>query len=143
MADIVFQVDIAADAATVARAVTSRDGIRGWWTAAAEVPAEVGGVMQLRFQRAPLPFELRVDERTNERVRWSLAGTFPPHWVNTTIEWRFTSVPDGPGTRVSFRHAHWPSDDGLFGETAYTWGTLMTALKRFVETGSTEGRLPS
>ncbi len=143
MPDIVFQVDIAADRATVARAVASQDGIRGWWTAAADVPAEVGGVMRLGFQKAPAPFELRIDEQNEARVRWAHVGGMPPHWANTTMEWRFTAVPDGPGTRVDFRHAHWPTDDGGFGASAFTWGTLMVSLKAYVETGATAGRLPS
>lgn len=142
MPDIVFQVDIDADRATVARAVASEAGIRGWWTAKAEVPSAVGGVMKLGFAMAPLPFELRIEERSQERVRWSLAGDFPPHWVNTTIEWRFSDAPEDVGTRVDFRHNGWASDEGAYGVSAYTWGKLMTSLKAYAETGTGEP-LPS
>ena len=143
MPDIVFQVDIEAERAAVTRAIASEEGIRGWWTEAAEVPSGVGEVMRLGFAMAPMPFELRTDEASEERVRWASVGAFPPHWADTEIRWELADNPDGPGTRVLFRHAGWPSDDGMFGMTAYTWGQLMASLKAYAETGSTAGRLPS
>lgn len=143
MPDIVFQVEIAAERAIVARAVASEEGIRGWWTAAADVPSAVGGVMRLGFQKAPAPFEFRIDELSDDRVRWAHVGGMPPHWANTSVDWRFTALPDGAGTRVDFRHEGWPGDGEGFGASAFTWGTLMASLKAYIETGSTEGRLPS
>lgn len=141
MPDIVFQVDIAAAPAAVARAISSESGVRGWWTARADVPTDVGGIMKLGFAAAPVPFELRIDELSDARVRWTSVGPVPPPWVNTTIEWRLGELPDG-GTRVDFAHAGWPSYEGGFGMSAYTWGHLMTSLKAYAEAGTGEP-LPS
>lgn len=141
MPDIVFQVDIAAARAAVARAISSESGIRGWWTARADVPSDVGAIMKLGFAAAPVPFELRIDELSNDRVRWANVGAVPPHWANTTIDWRLSDLPDG-ATRVDFAHANWPSYEGGFGMSAYTWGHLLTSLRAYAETG-TGNPLPS
>ncbi len=141
MPDIVFQMDIEAPQARVADAISSQSGIRGWWTESAEVPEGDSGVMTLGFAMAPAPFELRVDERSEDAVRWASIGAFPPHWAGTEIRWQLAAAEGG--TTVSFRHAGWPSDDGMFGPTAFTWGQLMLSLKGYVESGSTDLRLPA
>ena len=143
MPSIVFQVDIEAERSQVAHAIASEAGIRGWWTEAAAVPDGVGKVLRLGFAMAPFPFELRIEEASEERVRWASVGAFPPHWTGTEMQWDVADNPDGTGTRVQFRHSGWPSDDGMFGATAYTWGQLMASLKAYAETGSTAMRLPS
>ena len=143
MPSIVFQVDIAARRDKVARAIASEEGVRSWWTEAAEVPAGTGGVMRLGFAMAPAPFELRVDEASDEVVRWASVGAFPPHWAGTEVSWELAESAEPAGTQVMFRHTGWPSDEGMFGATAYTWGQLMASLKAYVETGSTAMRLPS
>ena len=127
--------DIEAPQARVADAIASQSGIRGWWTEAAEVPDGEGGVM------APVPFELRIEERSEDAVRWASIGPFPPHWAGTEIRWQL--APAEGGTTVIFRHAGWPSDDGMFGPTAFTWGQLMLSLKGYVEAGSSDLRLPA
>ena len=141
MTDIVFRFDIEAPSARVASAIAGQDGIRGWWTEAAEVPDGESGVMRLAFAMAPAPFELRIDERSEEAVRWASIGAFPPHWAGTEIRWALAPSEQG-GTTVAFRHAGFPSDEGMFGEVAFTWGGLMRSLKAYVEEGSTAGRLP-
>ncbi len=135
MPDIVFQVDVSAPRSAVATAIRSQVGIRGWWTARADVPTEVGAVMKLGFAAAPVPFELRIDELTDERIRWTNVGPIPPHWANTGIEWRLSDLHDG-GTRVDFAHTNWPTYEGGFGMSAYTWGKLMASLKAYAETGA-------
>jgi uncharacterized protein YndB with AHSA1/START domain len=143
MPDIVFELTIDAEPARVSDAIASEAGIRGWWTDSAEVPDGTGGVIRLGFAMAPAPFELRVDEVGEQAVRWASVGNFPPHWAGTELRWALAPAPEGGGTTVSFRHAGWPSDEGMFGMTAFTWGQLMLSLKAYVETGSTDLRLPS
>ena len=135
--------DIDASPARVAEAIASETGISSWWTESVEVPADSGGVMRLGFAMAPLPFELRVDEASEQAVRWASVGDFPPHWAGTELHWALAPAAEGGGTTVSFRHTGWPSDDGMFGRTAFTWGQLMLSLTAYVESGSTALRLPS
>jgi uncharacterized protein YndB with AHSA1/START domain len=134
MARIVFELGIDAPAGKVAEALTTQEGIAGWWTDDVTLPGGAGATMTLGFPIAPLPFQLRVDEAGERQVAWSSVGEFPPHWAGTQVVWTLTAA--GKSTTVHFAHDGWASDDGPFGTSALTWGRLMDSLKRFAETGT-------
>jgi uncharacterized protein YndB with AHSA1/START domain len=135
MARIVFEINIDAGPKQVLDALHTQAGIAGWWTEETDFAGEVGSVMTVGFpDRAPLPFELRAEQASEQGVVWVPVGQFPPHWVGTRIAWTLTPA-DG-GTLVHFDHAGWPSDTGPFPSSALTWGQLMTSLKSYVETGT-------
>jgi hypothetical protein len=63
MARIVFELDIDAAPREIAEALDTQPGIAGWWSEEVTFPGGVGSVMTIGFPgRAPVPFELRVDE---------------------------------------------------------------------------------
>ena len=135
MADILMQVDISSPRAQVADALTTQAGITGWWTAKGEVPSGQGQTMKLSFRpHAPLPFDLAVDESTEERIVWRPVS-FPPHWVGTRISWDLGKLPERSGTRVLLQHTGWKDGDPQLPPAAYTWGQLLGVLKAFCETG--------
>ena len=133
MARIVFEIEIEAPTQKVVEALDTEAGIAGWWTPSVTFPGGVGSTLQPSFSVAPVPFELRVDEVSGERVKWSSVGDFPPHWVGTEVIW--TLAPTEAGTRVHFSHDGWADDEGPFPSSALTWGLLMKSLKEYVETG--------
>jgi uncharacterized protein YndB with AHSA1/START domain len=135
MSDIVMQVDIAANRGKVKDALTTHAGITGWWTVQAEVPAGTGQLLKPSFVEAPMPFDLRVDEMTDEKIVWR-TQSFPPNWVGTAITWTLSDNPDGPGTRVLFSHSGFQSGDAGMPPAAYTWGQLLVRLKDYVESGT-------
>jgi uncharacterized protein YndB with AHSA1/START domain len=133
MTDVLFRFDIEAPPDTVLKALKTTEGIKGFWTTRAEVPSEVGETLKLKFASAPLPFDLRLEESGDGTVVWR-TQTFPPHWTGTTIRW--TVTPNEQGSRVTFRHEGFASDDDDdVGMIAYTWGQIMVALKKYSETG--------
>jgi uncharacterized protein YndB with AHSA1/START domain len=133
MARIVFEIEIEAPAGKVVDALDTEAGIAGWWTPSVTFPGGAGSILQPSFSIAPKPFELLVDEVSDERVRWTSVGDFPPHWVGTEVV--LTLTPTDDGTRVHFSHDGWASDEGPFPSSALTWGMLMSSLKGYVETG--------
>ncbi len=134
MARIVFEIEIEALAEKVVEALDTEAGIAGWWTPSVTFPGGVGSMLQPSFAIAPAPFELRVDEVSNERVRWASVGDFPPHWVGTEVIWTLTA--SGTGTRVHLSHDGWVNDEGPFPSSALTWAMLTVSLKEYVETGT-------
>lgn len=132
MAEAVFLVDIDSDRTAVRNALTTQEGIVGWWTTEASVS---DGAMKLGFPEAPLPFELRVDEVGDDRVRWTSVGAFPPHWADTEIVWNLMDHSEGSGTQLFFEHRGFAAADPMLGHTAYTWALLMSHLKSYAETG--------
>ncbi|MGH3039811.1 MAG: SRPBCC family protein [Gaiellaceae bacterium] len=134
MARIVFEIEIGAPAAKVVDALDTEEGLAGWWTPSVTFPGGVGSILQPTFSIAPKPFELRVDEVGDGRVRWTSVGDFPPHWVGTEVTWTLT--PTESGTKVHFSHDGWADDEGAFPSSALTWGMLMSSLKQYVEKGA-------
>lgn len=132
--EIVFTVDVNAEQAATVQAIASVEGIRSWWTDQCDGDGSPGNVIKPGFPVAPMPFELRVDEVSDSTVRWTSTGDFPPHWTNSEVTWEVSANPEGPGVLVNFKHAKFPTDEGL-GMVAYTWGQLMTSLKQYVESG--------
>jgi uncharacterized protein YndB with AHSA1/START domain len=86
MADVLFRFDVDAAPAEVTEALTTSDGIRGFWTSRAEVPSAVGESLSLGFDVAPMPFDLRLEQSDERTVVWR-TETFPPHWVGTSVRW--------------------------------------------------------
>lgn len=138
MAESVFLVDIDAPKGTVRRALTTHDGIVGWWTDDAE---RSDGVMSLGFADAPERFSLRIDTESDERVQWTSIGQFPPHWADTEIVWSLMDNPDAGGSRVFFEHTGFAAPDPMLGHTAMTWAHLMDSLKKYSETGESDPML--
>ncbi len=132
MSDVLFRFDVDAAPEKVLDAVKTTDGIKGFWTTRAEVPAEVGETLTLEFAEAPLPFDLKLEQSDERTVVWR-TETFPPHWVGTTVRWDVD--PREGGSTVTFRHAGF-DDDEETGRVAYTWGQIMTKLKVYAETGA-------
>ena len=131
MTDVLFRFDVEADPEAVLAAVKTTEGIKGFWTSRADVPAEVGATVKVEFAIAPLPFDLRLEESDERTVVWR-PQTFPPHWVGTTIRWDVDA--SDAGSTVSFRHQGF-ADDEEAGRVAYTWGQIMVRLKAYAESG--------
>lgn len=131
MTDVLFRFDVETSPEAVLEALKTTEGIKGFWTRRADVPAEVGGTVRVEFAIAPLPFDLLLEQSDERTVLWR-TETFPPHWVGTTVRWD-VEAREG-GSTVSFRHAGF-ADDAEAGRVAYTWGQIMLRLKEYAETG--------
>jgi hypothetical protein len=68
MADIAIQIDTTADPAATYTALTTTDGVAGWWTTRNQTSGTVGEVDQMWFPDAPMAWELRVDEAVPGKV---------------------------------------------------------------------------
>lgn len=132
MTDVLFCFDIEATPEKVLEALKTTEGIKGFWTSRADVPAEVGATVKVEFAIAPQPFDLRLEQSDERTVVWR-TETFPPHWVGTTVRWD-VDARDG-GSTVLFRHAGFTDDEGA-GRVAYTWGQIMVRLTAYAESGT-------
>jgi uncharacterized protein YndB with AHSA1/START domain len=132
MTDVLFRFEVEATPETVLAALTTSDGIKGFWTSRADVPADVGGTLKVEFAIAPLPFDLRLEQSDAHTVAWR-TETFPPHWVGSRIRWDIEGR--GGGSTVNFSHSGL-NDDQEAGQVAYTWGQVMVKLKHYAESGT-------
>ena len=132
MAEMHHEVTIGAPAARVYEALTTREGLRGWWTADTEAEPSVGSVAVFGFGDRATVFRMRVaDLVTARRVVWSCEGE-PGEWRDTCLTFDLVPTPSG-GTRLRFTHAGWRSINGFFATCNSTWGALMYRLKAYAE----------
>jgi hypothetical protein len=121
--DVLFAFDVNAKPETIHRALTTAEGIAGFWTDDANVPLEVG--------KTPAAFDLVLTQSDDDVISWR-TKSFPPPWVGTEIRWEISGG-DNPST-VAFRHGTF-ADETEQGQVAYVWGQVMVQLKQYAETG--------
>ena len=139
MVDILHRVGATVSPAEVYAALTTTDGLAGWWTedTKAEGDAgEVGGVIRFRFAGAPEPagFDMLVrDLRPGERVLWEVVDG-PEEWIGTEVVFELSREEDF--TIVMFAHTGWRAAVPFMNHCSTKWATFLMSLKQLVETGS-------
>jgi uncharacterized protein YndB with AHSA1/START domain len=133
MADILHRVGIKdATPEEVYEALTTVDGLAGWWTGDTGGSSDVGGVLEFRFPPVG-GFDMKVvDLRPAERVTWEVVGG-PDEWIGTTVHWDLRR--DGDYTIVLFKHQGWAEPVEFMHHCSTKWGSYLMSLKSLVETG--------
>jgi|SRR5215470_5289754 len=133
MPDIAMQVDVDAPAEAVYRALTTTEGIAGWWTDRNHTTGVPGEVDTFEFPGTPLTYQMRVDQAEPGKLLSWHCQAGPPAWDGTDIRWTLRSA-DG-GTVVMFDHTGWGEIDTMFRIVTLGWAQIIMSLKRYAETG--------
>jgi uncharacterized protein YndB with AHSA1/START domain len=135
MADMHHLVHVeGADAAAAYTALTTQDGINGWWTSRATVGGDrVGDRLSMSFPDAEFTWDMRVAvaERPTT-VAWDCTGG-PPGVHGTRVRWGVERVDDG--VVVRFDHAGFPAVDDRFRIITVGWSQILLVLKDHLATG--------
>jgi uncharacterized protein YndB with AHSA1/START domain len=122
---------VSPSADAVYAALTTIDGLAGWWTTDTTGDAALGGTLSFRF--LPGGFDMEVIELVpGERVRWRVVDG-PPEWIETTIDWQL-SRSEG-FTIVRFAHEGWTDVGDFMAHCNTKWASYLLSLKALVETG--------
>jgi len=136
MLDILHRVGIKASSDEVYKALTTRDGLAGWWTTNTQGDSKLGGVIKFRFSvdgREIGGFDTKVLElRPAERVSWQVIEG-PPEWIGTKVS--FDLKQEGEFSIVLFKHAGWKEPVEFMHHCSTKWATFLISLKQLVETG--------
>jgi uncharacterized protein YndB with AHSA1/START domain len=131
MPDIAMQIDIAARPESVYRALTTTDGVAGWWTTKNETTGTVGDLNRYWFPGG-MQWDMRVTDTTADGlVAWH-AESGPRS--GTDVRWTLQPEPDG--TRVLFDHTGFASVDEAFRMVTLGWAQMLLRLKQYAETGT-------
>lgn len=129
-----MQFDIDADPDTVLQALTTTEGVEGWWSRPVEgSPGTDGAQFRISFPDVPEPFAFAV-ERDGRSLAWR-TQSFPPWWVGTTIRWLVDDAEEGDGTRLHFTHDGFEPDDGIIPVITPAWAQFVFGLKERAEKG--------
>lgn len=145
---------IGAPAEKIYSAITTQEGLAGWWTPETKAKAELNNVA--RFGFGPDYFkEMKITElKPSGLVKW-ICITGADEWVGTTISFELqpgdkknlvNSHPEvqgqiqqqrnfDKGTLLIFHHDDWKEYTPMFAECSYTWAQFLRSLKLLCETG--------
>src|SRR5436190_157922 len=119
----------------VFEALSTIEGLAGWWTAQTSGNADPGGVIEFRFG-AQFANKMKVTElRPDELVQWECVEG-PPDWIGNTISFGLDEN-DGK-TRVRFEHADWKETGDHYASCSFSWGRYMESLRQLCQTGKGE-----
>lgn len=153
MPNIRHEVVVGASAQTVYDAITTQQGLAGWWTPDAVAQAQVDAV--LRFPFGPHYFKaMQVTAlEPAKRVAWRCTHG-AAEWIDTILMFELHSGgrqtllaghPEATGqleqqdkdnaVLLVFRHDNWRDYTPMFAECSYTWALFLRSLKLYCETG--------
>ncbi len=137
MVDIIHRVGIKAPMSEVYKALSTIDGIAGWWTRETTGVSEPGRNIEVIFsspsgeRMGGMDVEVMALEPDKE-VRWRFRSG-PEEWVGTDATFDLSS--DGDFTIVRFGHRHWRDEVEFTEHCSTKWATFLLSLKDLVETG--------
>lgn len=136
MLDIVHRVGIKSSRDEVYKALTTREGLAGWWTHNTQGEGNLGGTLRFRFIADGNDiggFVMKVLEtRPAERVLWQVVDG-PAEWVGTKIDWELKQE-DGYCI-VLFRHQDWREAVEFMHHCSTKWAIFLMSMKSLLESG--------
>jgi uncharacterized protein YndB with AHSA1/START domain len=132
MPDILHKVGVKLSSANAAyKALTTLDGLSGWWTTNTTGDGKIGGVLAFRFGSGG--FDMKVLELDpTKRVLWQVVDG-PAEWLGTKVS--FDLKQEGDWTIVLFKHQGWKEPVEFMHHCSTKWGIFLLSLKSLLETG--------
>jgi uncharacterized protein YndB with AHSA1/START domain len=137
MVDIIHRVGIKAPISTVYAALSTIEGVAGWWTKETTGASTTGGTIDVRF-RSPDGKEIGsmamevVTLTPNKNVHWRFKSG-PEEWVGTDVIFNLSQ--EGDYTVVLFGHKNWREAVEFTAHCSMKWATFLLSLRDLVETG--------
>lgn len=122
-------------------ALTTAEGLRGWWTEDCDVSTAVGGKLAFRFGAHHK--EMRIERLVaDSEVEWLCAAAHidferfsrKDEWVGTRILFHLALHGD-TGTRLHFEHVGLVPAFECFGVCSEGWQHFLSSLQKYVDTG--------
>ena len=132
MVDILHRVGVKSSSLNeVYSALTTIEGLSGWWATDTDGKTDVGGVLEFRF--APGGFDMKILELVPaERVLWEVVDG-PEEWIGTHVSFDLSQVDDY--TIVLFKHSGWAEPVEFMYHCSTKWATFLMSMKALLETG--------
>lgn len=131
MPDLLHAIFINAPAEKVYAALTTQNGLRGWWTSDAGIEERVGGKAEFGFDKRATVFRMKVEELVPAKRVVLFCHGDVDEWKGTKLTWELAGK-DG-GTNLQFRHSNWREATHMFAICNSSWGELTYRLKAYAE----------
>ncbi|MGK9126298.1 SRPBCC domain-containing protein [Olivibacter sp. SA151] len=116
----------------VFEALTTQEGLAGWWTPDTLAKPTIGSI--LRFSFGPDYFkEMKVEQlKPYSKIKWLCVSAYE-EWIGTRLT--FELEPHKKGCILFFHHDGWKNYTPEFASCSYDWALFFRSLKRLCETG--------
>jgi uncharacterized protein YndB with AHSA1/START domain len=137
MADIIHRVGIKAPISKVYAALSTVEGVAGWWTKETTGVSKPGGTIDVRFlspggeEIGGMTMEV-MGLDPNKKVHWRF-NSGPAEWVGTHVS--FDLAQEGEYTIVLFGHRDWREAVEFMAHCSMKWATFLLSLRQLAETG--------
>ena len=132
MLDILHKVGIKSSSLhDVYKALTTREGLAGWWTNDTRGDGKVGSVLEFRFGAGGIDMKV-LELDPDKRVLWQVVDG-PAEWIGTHISWELKQ--EGDYCIVLFKHQDWKEPVEFMHHCSTKWAIFLMSLKSLVETG--------
>ena len=135
--DIIHRVGIKAPLQKVYEALSTVEGISGWWTEQTSGTSQIGKTIVVQFfsleakELGSMNMEVKTLE-PGKKIHWIFTAG-PAEWIGT--EAIFDLHQEDDYTIVLFGHRNWQEEVEFTAHCSMKWGIFMLSLKEFVETG--------
>jgi uncharacterized protein YndB with AHSA1/START domain len=139
MNDIHHEITSQASTNAAYAALTTPEGLRGWWARDCDISEGVGAEHELRFAKDDrlVAMRFRVEALEPDRlVRWSCVENGNPAWVGSTLEWRLEA--GTAGSTIRFEHGGFAAGGPPYEMTVQGWTHFTASLQRLLDTGTGE-----
>ena len=136
MTDSLHLINVQAPAANVYKALSTLDGLKGWWTVDTKADTKPGGKATFGFYNRAVVFGMTFDAMTPGKLVSLTCADGPPGWAGTKLSFELEDDAQQGGTRVRFRHGDFAAMDDGYAQVNTTWGQLLGTLKAYVESGA-------
>ena len=132
MPDILHRVEVKSSPDGAYKALTTLEGLSGWWTTDTQGNCNAGGVIKFTFGTRGF-FDMKVLElEPGKRVLWQVADG-PAEWIGTKVS--FELVKNGDVTVILFKHQGWKEPVEFMHHCSTKWAVFLMSLKSLIDTG--------
>ena len=137
MIDIIHRIGIKASPAQVYTALTSINGLAGWWTEEVSGNTHTGGTIKFLFRADNGDIKgsmtMQVEQSTSpDYLRWRCIDG-PAEWIGTDITFELSQQTDQ--TILLFGHRNWREAVEFTSHCSMKWATFLLSLRDYVEKG--------
>lgn len=132
MEDIRMNVTIKATPEIIYHAITTEEGLAGWWAKQTKAKPEIGYVNTFTF--GDFVNKMKVTKLVpNKKVVWECTASID-EWMGTYISFELEEKVGK--TLLRFTHGDWKEVTDTFAGCTYDWARFMASLKSLCETGT-------
>lgn len=134
-------VHFASDSQSVYKAITTAEGLKGWWTQDCDVHPEVGGTNSFRFEGILFNSMENIEMVPYKKVHWKCVEGWN-EWLGTEVVFTITDREDG-GADLLFEHKGLTPNLKCYNMCSKGWDTFIKqSLKDYIDFGKGQPHVP-